>query len=82
MTLQGVLILCLIWYLISFTFSVLTMQHSITHHKYKFDDQIEQFIVACIIVLLCWLVIPAEIIYYYMKEENDNLDSNFINKNK
>ncbi len=85
MSLGTILILCLIWYLISFTYSVLAIQHSITYHKYKFDSQTEQFIVSCMVVLLCWTFIIAEVVYHWVKGEDENstsIDSNFVKKNK
>ena len=45
---------------------------SIKEGSYNYEDSLEEFAVSCFICLFCWLVIPAELIYFLMTEENDN----------
>ena len=65
--------LFIFWYSISLVYCILAATRSIKDDTYSYEDSLEEFTVSCFIILFCWLVIPAELIYFFIKGEDQDL---------
>lgn len=66
------LFLGIFYYLISLFFTVASALKSIGDREYYYENKGEAVVVGIFIVLFCWLTIPAELFYFFVREDSEN----------
>lgn len=57
-------------------FTIASVRRSLRDKDYRYRNKAEAVGVWIFLILFCWAVIPAELSYFYMKEDNDKTDFN------